>query len=70
MRTIFFFAKSKSFIKCHSSFIDAKVGGAPITNAATGAVSKFKMRPDEALRIMNIEKTALTKQLLDEVWYC
>lgn len=62
-----FFCYSKSFIKCPFSFIDAKVGGAPITNAATGAVSKFKMRPDEALRIMNIEKTALTKQLLDEV---
>lgn len=28
---------------------------------------KFKMRPDEALRILNIEKPELTKELLNQV---
>jgi hypothetical protein len=46
-------------------FTDAKAGGAPTVTAAMGA--KFKMRPDEALRILNIDKEGLTKTLLDEV---
>jgi hypothetical protein len=50
---------------------DAKAGGAPAAAASTAAgVPRFKMRPDEALRILNIEKTDLTKKILDEVNSC
>lgn len=45
--------------------LDAKAGGAPA--AASAVTSRFKMRPDEALKILNIEKGDLTKQLLDQV---
>lgn len=46
--------------------VDAKVGGAPGA-ATTAAPTKFKIRPDEALKILNIEKDGLTKTVLDEV---
>ncbi len=47
-----------------SQLIDAKAGGA--ANATARAI-KFKMQPDEALKIMNIEKHELNKVVLEEV---
>jgi len=47
-------------------YLDAKAGGAPAA-VANAAATKYKMRPDEALKILNIEKEGLTKKILDEV---
>lgn len=45
-------------------FVDAKAGGA--TNAARAA-SRLKMNPDEALKILNIEKHEFNRTILNEV---
>ena len=47
--------------------IDAKAGGVP--NAVKDSINKgkFKMHPDEALKIFHMEKGTLNKKVLDEV---
>mmetsp|Transcript_48937 Transcript_48937/g.96921 ORF Transcript_48937/g.96921 Transcript_48937/m.96921 type:complete len:145 (+) Transcript_48937:27-461(+) len=56
---------TKAFFSAYQQALrNAKAGGAPA--AASAVATKFKMRPDEALKIMNIEKGELTKKLLDE----
>jgi hypothetical protein len=46
------------------SHIDAKSGGA--ANPAARAI-KLKMQPDEAMKILNIEKFELTPAIVEEV---
>lgn len=53
---------------CSCLLSDAKAGGAPHVSAAAGGAKQLcKMRPDEALKILNIDKDILTKKILDEV---
>ena len=59
MRSLWFFV----LIWC-VCYVDAKAGGA--TNATARAI-KFKMQPDEAMKILNIEKHEFNRALLDEV---
>lgn len=46
------------------SLIDAKAGGA--TNATARAI-KFKMQPDEAMKILSIERHEFSREVLDQV---
>ncbi|RYG66645.1 hypothetical protein EON64_09300 [archaeon] len=46
--------------------LDAK-GGAGAAAAASSRPSKLKIRPDEAMRILNIEPTELNRKILQEV---
>jgi hypothetical protein len=53
------------YAKCCPFFdSDAKAGGA--ANAAR-AINRLKMNPDEAMKILDIEKHALNRQILNEV---
>ena len=46
---------------------EGRAGGGP-TVAAT--ITKFKMQPDEALKILNIEKSNLNRNIVEEVTCC
>eukprot|EP01032_Pedospumella_encystans_P028939 gene28939-32682_t len=57
---------TKAFFSAYQQALrNAKAGGAPAA-VANAAATKYKMRPDEALKILNIEKEGLTKKILDE----
>ena len=63
----FFFLINTQPTHCYCViYSDAKAGGAPAA-VANAAATKYKMRPDEALKILNIERDGLTKKILDEV---
>ena len=47
--------------------LDAKAGGASAPNSTMGTVIKHKMSVDEACKILNIEKSNLSKAIVNEV---
>ena len=54
----------KAFISAYQQALHkGKAGGGPQTAAK---IVKYKLHPDEALKIMNIERAEITKTLLDE----
>ena len=49
---------------CSCVFLEGKAGGGP--TVAT-KITKFKMQPDEALKILNIEKSNMNRNVVEEV---
>ena len=51
----------------HHRIIDAKAGGGAAAAANAVKTGKFKMHPNEAMKVLNIEKSSLSKEILEEV---
>mmetsp|Transcript_3981 Transcript_3981/g.4065 ORF Transcript_3981/g.4065 Transcript_3981/m.4065 type:complete len:117 (-) Transcript_3981:162-512(-) len=60
MFTRVFFAAYQEALK------NAKRGGADGAGAATASFIKRKMQPDEAMKILNIEKSSLNKKSIEQ----
>ena len=60
---------SRAFVSAYQQALqNAKAGGGGAAAAANlgKAINKLKMQPDEALKVLHIERSALAKPLLEE----